>query len=132
MLGARSQACCHAEAFTGTQRKIEGCWQQVAALIHPGTVSAQPPSFSVSLGAASIGAAGFRTRARGLGVLLGSTRFHWGKNSIRLCCSFRFFVTVCETEDLFLISHGDPGGGMREGALPKVSARSVVEAQLGL
>lgn len=35
VLGARSQACCHAEAFTGTQQKIEGCWQQVAALIHP-------------------------------------------------------------------------------------------------
>lgn len=65
VLGARSQACCHAEAFTGTQRKIEGCWQQVAALIHPATVSAQPPSFSVSLGAASIGTAGFRTRVRG-------------------------------------------------------------------
>lgn len=35
VLGARSQACCHAGAFTGTQRKIERCWQQVASLIHP-------------------------------------------------------------------------------------------------
>lgn len=67
VLGARSQACCHADAFTGTQRKIEGCWQQVAALIHPGA-AAQPPSFPVLLGLAFIGAAGFGTRARGLSV----------------------------------------------------------------
>lgn len=92
VLGARSQACCHAEAFTGTQRKIEGCWQQVAALIHPGTVSAQPPSFSVSLGAASIGAAEFRTRARGLSVRLGNTdHFLEEKNPALL-----FFPPFCD------------------------------------
>ncbi|KAA8593203.1 hypothetical protein FQN60_009319, partial [Etheostoma spectabile] len=37
MLGARSQACCHAEAFTGTLRQIGSCWHQVASLIHPGS-----------------------------------------------------------------------------------------------
>lgn len=36
VFGARSQACCHAEAFTGTQRQRGGCWQQVASVIHPG------------------------------------------------------------------------------------------------
>lgn len=44
VLGARSQACCHAEAFTGTQRQIGSCWHQVASLIHPSTASAQPSS----------------------------------------------------------------------------------------
>lgn len=34
---ARSQACCHAEAFTGTQWQIGWCWHQVASLIHPST-----------------------------------------------------------------------------------------------
>ncbi|KAK5871854.1 hypothetical protein PBY51_012597 [Eleginops maclovinus] len=42
VLGARSQACCHAEAFTGTQQQIGSCWHQVASLIHPGSASAQP------------------------------------------------------------------------------------------
>lgn len=46
VLGARSQACCHAEAFTGTQRQIGSCWHQVASLIHPSSASAQPPSLS--------------------------------------------------------------------------------------
>lgn len=96
VLGARSQACCHAGAFTGTQRKIEGCWQQVAALIHPGAISAQPPSFSVSLGAACIGAAGFRTRTRGLGVQLGNTSTASSGRGAKgwSCCSFHFAVTV--------------------------------------
>lgn len=69
MLGARSQACCHAEAFTGTQRKIERCWQQVGCLIHPGTISIQPSSLLQS--EATVVA--FRTHIPGLAVRLSNT-----------------------------------------------------------
>lgn len=70
MLGARSQACCHAEAFTGTQRKIERCWQQVGCLIHPGTVSTQLSSLLQSEPAVPVA---FRIHKPGLAVRLSIT-----------------------------------------------------------
>lgn len=46
LLRARSQACCHAEAFTGTQRQRGDCWHQVTSLIHPSDAATWPSSLT--------------------------------------------------------------------------------------